>query len=622
MNTPLYWTAGLHHDGSALYVSSQQPKLGDRVTIKLRAPASAPIQRVFLRTAPDGENHLEAMHETWRDDHLAWWSVEMPVVMPANPYRFKLLTAEGAYFLNQAGVSRADGPEWNDFKLLADYASPAWAQSAVFYQIFPDRFAAGNPANQVPEGAWEIRGYKTTRRAWGDPVLTWKETGSLDYYGGDLPGIVQKIPYLVELGVNALYLNPIFVSYSNHRYDVSDFYNIDPYVGGNEGLAELRRATDEAGIKIMLDVTLNHLGWRHPWFTDAQNNPESATAEYFTFYERPEKYESWLGVRSLPKFNYRSEKLREQMYKSVDSVLRTWLRPPYRIDGWRLDVANMQARQGAIQLSHKIGRQLRRAVKEEAPNTYLIGEHFYDATTYLQGDELDATMNYSGFAIPLWRWLNGQDLGTDYRPEVADPVLMPAEAVVEQWTRFRAPLPWQVARHQFNLMDSHDTSRILHKLGEDKTLLPLATAILMTYPGTPSVYYGTEVGMTGGPDPDNRRTMPWNEAEWDHDLLAYFKRIIHLRRTAPALIDGGYQHLYAEGGLVVYQRQAPSQRLIVVGYRGPDALTECHVPVWHSGLNDGATLVDLLGGGSYRVENGTLALSNLARGTALILEER
>jgi alpha-glucosidase len=622
VNAPLHWTAGLHHDGSALYVSSQQPKLGDRLTIKLRVPSHAPVQRVFLRTAPDGENHLEAMHEEWRDDNWVRWAVEMPVAMPANPYRFKRLTSEGAYFLNQAGVSRADGPEWNDFKLIADYASPMWAQSAVFYQIFPDRFHAGDPANQVPEGAWEIKGFKTTRRKWGDPVLTWKEAGNLDYYGGDLPGIAQKLPYLVELGVNALYLNPIFVSHSNHRYDVSDFYNIDPYVGGNQGLADLRRATDEVGVKIMLDVTLNHLGWRNPWFTEAQQNPDAQTADYFTFYERPEKYESWLGVRSLPKFNYRSEKLRQQMYQSADSVLRTWLRPPYRIDGWRLDVANMQARQGAIQLAHKIGRQLRRSVKEEAPDMYLIGEHFYDATTYLQGDELDATMNYSGFTIPLWRWLNGQDLGADYRPEVADPVLMPAEALAEQWTRFRAPLPWQVARHQFNLMDSHDTSRILHKLGEDKTLLPLATAILMTYPGTPSIYYGTEVGMTGGPDPDNRRTMPWDEAAWDHDLFNYFKRIIHLRRTAPALIEGGYQLLHADGGLVVYQRQSPSQRLITVAHRGPDTLAESRIPVWHSGIHDGATLVDLLGGAMYRVENGELMISNLARGAALILEER
>ncbi|MBX3066050.1 MAG: maltodextrin glucosidase [Anaerolineae bacterium] len=622
MRANLHWTAGLHHDGSSLYVSNLAPQIGDRVTLKLRAPADAPIDRVLLRTAPDGENHLELMHEAHRDDHLVWYEVEMPIPMPSNPYRFKVITREGAYFLTQAGVSRADSPEWTDFKLLANYASPRWANSSVFYQIFPDRFYNGDPATTIPAGAWTKRNHSTQVRQWGELPLTWKESGSLDYYGGDLQGIAQKVPYLLDLGVNAIYLNPIFVAYSNHRYDIADFFKVDPYVGGDEGLIQLRETLDQHDMKMMLDVTLNHAGWQHPWFVEAQQNAESPTNEYFTFYEHPNRYEMWLGVPSLVKLNYRSEKLRDVMYRGQDSVLRKWMRAPFRIDGWRLDVANMQARQGSIQLAHKIGRGIRKAVKEESPEAYLIGEHFYDATTYLQGDELDATMNYSGFAIPLWRWLSGHDLGMDWRPEMADPTLMRGEDLAAQWTRFRSPLPWQVARHQYNLLDSHDTSRLLHKVHGDKSLLYLAAAILMTYPGTPSVYYGTEIGMTGAQDPDNRRTMPWDEHEWDHDLLKYFKQIIHLRRSAPALIDGGFQHLFAEDGLMVYQRQSSGQRLIVVGYRGPDTLLEHAIPVWHSGIHDGATLVDLLGGESYRVDGGLIAVRGLDKGAVLILEER
>jgi alpha-glucosidase len=620
--TSLHWTAGLHHDGSALYVGNQAPKIGDQVTIKLRTPATAPIERVILRTAPDGENHTELMHKIADDGHLVWWGVEMPIHMPLTPYRFKVMTTEGAYYYTHAGVSRTDGPEWTDFKLVASFTAPSWAHSAVFYQIFPDRFFNGDPSNDVPEGAWELRGFKTHRRSWGAPVLAWKEAGNLDYYGGDLQGITQKLPYLLDLGVNALYLNPIFTAHSNHRYDVSDFHSIDPYVGGNDGLALLRRETEAVGVKIMLDVTLNHCGWKNGWFTAAQADRHAPTAEYFTFHEHPHRYESWLGVRSLPKLNYRSQKLRDHLFRAPDSVLRTWMRPPYRVDGWRLDVANMQGRQGAYQVPHEIGREIRQAVKAERTDAYLIGEHFYDATTYLQGDELDATMNYAGFTLPLWRWLCGHDLGLEWKPEIADAQLLGGEELAEQWTRFRAPLPWQVARVQFNLLDSHDTSRLLHKLHGDKTLLRLALALLMAYPGTPSLYYGTEIGMTGGTDPDNRRCMPWEAEAWDHDLREYVKRLVRLRRTAPALIDGGFQHLYAVDGVVAFQRQSAEQRLIVVGQRGPNALALQLIPVWHGGLKEGATLVDMIGGGMYPVEGGMIRLSNVPKGTALILEER
>ena len=262
---------------------------------------------------------------------------------------------------------------------------------------------------------------------------------------------------------------------------------------------------------------------------------------------------------------------------------------------------------------------MRRAVKADNPQAYLFGEHFYDGTPHLQGDELDATMNYSGFTMPLWAWLAGRDHNIPPRPWT-DTTLLPGEALAEQWSRFRAAVPWAIARQQFNLLDSHDTPRILTLLNGDKALVKLAATILMTYPGVPSVYYADEIGMEGGNDPDCRRCMRWDEATWDTDLRAHFQQVIRLRRTAPALRRGGYQQVYADGGLIVYLRQAPEQRLLVVGYRGPDTLAGVEIPVWHAGLADGTTLTDLLGSGNQTVRHGMLRLDGLERGTTLLLE--
>jgi alpha-glucosidase len=502
---------------------------------------------------------------------------------------------------------------------LANFAAPAWLRDAVFYQIFPDRFYNGDPSNDVPPGAWTVGSFTVQRRNWGEPILTWKEGGNLDFYGGDLVGITHKLDYLVSLGVNALYLNPIFAARSNHRYDVTDFYSIDPYLGGNSALANLRAALDAVNMRMILDVTLNHCGWFNRWFTEAQADPNAPTAEFFTFYEHPYQYEMWLGVPSLPKLNYRSQRLRELMYRGADSILRRWLKPPYRIDGWRLDVANMQGRQGAQQLGHEIGREIRAAVKSEGRDRYLMGENFFDGTPHLQGDELDAVMNYQGFTLPLWRWLGNYDHGKGYYPLTSD-VPISAQTLAEQWTTFRAAVPFAIARQQYNLLDSHDTRRFLSIVNGNKALAKLGAVLLFTYLGVPSVYYGDEIGLAGENDPDNRRCMPWDETAWDHELLAHYKRLIALRRSASALCEGGFQQLYADSDLIAFQRQSAAQRLIVIGCRA--ARTATSVPVWQGGVPEGAQFIDLLGGGTYSVQSGRVALGALQAGAAFILEEK
>jgi alpha-glucosidase len=366
---------------------------------------------------------------------------------------------------------------------------------------------------------------------------------------------------------------------------------------------------DERGMKLILDMVPNHCGTTNPWFLAAQADPAAPTADFFTFKQRPDDYVSWLGVRSLPKLNYRSERLREWMYAGEDAIMRYWMRPPFSVDGWRLDVANMLARQGESQLEHKIGRGIRRAIKTESPHAYLLGENFYDATPQLQGDELDAVMNYRGFSLPLLSWLVGFDIYRTWRPELVDPQPLPTEALAAQWRAFMSAVPWQIATQQFNLLGSHDTRRIATILDDDETRVRVAVTLLFTYPGVPSVYYGDEIGLKGGGDPDNRRCMPWDPREWNADRRVFHQALMKLRRTSPALQRGGYQLLYASGDTLAFQREANEERLIVVARRGNDGLVA--LPVLHAGLPDGIHLRELLTGNEAVVTNGMLLLDSL-----------
>jgi alpha-glucosidase len=600
------WTRSIHHDGSPGYVRTTG-SVGERATIRLRTGADAPVEAVFLRTCPDGEQSIVAMEPVGADTVCRWWQVEMPLAMLRTGYRFLVRARDGTLWYNALGVTRHYPTDANDFKLLAGYNAPAWVRDAVFYQIFPDRFADGDPANNVRDGEYRLGGRPVKARPWGEPPS--REHGSAEFYGGDLQGIAQRLGYVADLGASALYLNPIFLAPSNHKYDVADYERVDPHLGGEEGLIALRGALDERGMQLILDIVPNHCGATHPWFTAAQADPHAPTAEFFTFRRHPGEYESWLGVASLPKLDYRSERLRELMYAGEGAIMRRWLRPPFKIDGWRIDVANMLGRQGPSDLGHKIGRGIRRAVKAENPAAYILGEHFFDGTPHLQGGELDASMNYQGFSFPVWRWLAGFEIAAAMGRPWADPRPIATADLVAQWAAFRAAIPWQIATQQFNLLGSHDTPRLRHIVGGDMRLVRVAAALLFTYPGVPCVYYGDEIGLEGAGDPDSRRTMPWDEGRWDHDLRGFYQRLARLRREAPALRWGGFQLLHAGEHSVAFQREAPEERLVVVARRGADGLAA--LPVRHAGIPDGARLHDLLSGAEAAVAGGELPLAGL-----------
>jgi alpha-glucosidase len=297
------------------------------------------------------------------------------------------------------------------------------------------------------------------------------------------------------------------------------------------------------------------------------------------------------------------------MYTGDNSVACYWLRPPYCIDGWRVDVANMLARQGESQLGHKVGRGLRRAVKSVSPHVYLMGENFFDGTSHLQGDELDATMNYQGFSAPLQRWLVGFDPSLVWRLDVHTPDLLPVEALATQWRTFLGAIPWQIAMQQFNLLGSHDTRRIQTIVGGDETLACIAVTLLFTFPGIPSVYYGDEIGMVGSNDPDCRRCMIWEKHQWNAERREFYQKLIRLRLTSPALRHGGFQILYAAGQTLAFLREIPEERVIVVARRAADGLVA--LPVQHGGLPDGMVLTESISGTETMVEQGMLSLASL-----------
>jgi alpha-glucosidase len=457
MTAPL-WLNSIHHDGSDKYVSILHPRLGDTVRLRIRLSADAPIRRVVLRTFPDGEQALMVMQRAALQPPAQWWEIDLPIGEPLTHYRFVIDSDEGLWHFSAAGPSSFVPLDATDFRILADYHPPEWLESAVFYQIFPDRFANGDPANDPTSEEYEYRGQRPKTYPW-EAAPDDDQFFPLVFYGGDLAGIESRLDYLADLGINALYLNPVFHAYSNHKYDVADYDHVDPHFGGNEALASLRRALNARGMRYILDIVPNHCGYWHPWFQNALADPLAAEAEFFSFNRHPDDYATWLGVWVLPKLNYLSMELRRRIYEAPQAVFRRWLHPPFSADGWRVDVANMLGRQGPTQIGLEISQGIRRAVKEAKPDAYLMGENFFDATGQLQGDQWDGVMNYDGFTHPLWYWLSGYTQGAHGFTEMLTAPQWPTEAMVGMWQSRLAAIPWAIALQQYNILDSHDTIR-------------------------------------------------------------------------------------------------------------------------------------------------------------------
>lgn len=611
------WLYSIHHDGSAQYVSDPYPRLGDRVRLRLRTSVDAPVRNIYLRTYPDGEQAFATMQPGPIEPPARWWEVDLPINEPLVHYRFIINAKDGLWHYTAAGPVIHEPTDATDFKILADYQPVDWLQNSVFYQIFPERFANGDPSNDPPDGAYEFHGYRSRTMGWEQP-LPEGASSFFSFYGGDLAGIVQHLDYLQMLGVNALYLNPIFTAYTPHKYDVADYDNVDPHFGGNEALIALRRALDEHHMRYILDMVPNHCGLMHPWFQRAQADPNSVEHGFFTFTQYPDQWEGWMGHSLLPKLNYQSAELCRLMYEAQDSAFRKWLRPPYSADGWRVDVANMLGRQGAIQMGTEITRAIRRAVKTTRPDAYFMAENFHDGTVMLQGDQYDAVMNYMGFTTPLGHWLHGyEQKALNWKETITSALPYSTAALADTWHHRRAAIPWVINQQQYNLLGSHDTMRIRSLLGGNDALHRLATVLLMTFPGVPGLYYGDEIGMAEHPELKQRACMIWDQNRWNHSLLNFHRELIALRRGSPALQRGGFQMLLTAPDTLAYQRESNEGRVLVVAHRAEQPRPASTIDVAYGGIPNGTRFVEHFSGQEATVEDSKLALPEHPQGATL-----
>lgn len=546
--------------------------LGDQLWLKLALFGEQPEQ-VLVRIEPDNEEFLIPMQPEHSQHGWTFYSAKVikSEHIEQTLYLFKMLWAERSLWLTAAGVESHMPRNIHMFRYSHDQRFPSWATSQVFYQVFPERFANGNAALTPTPAEYKYLGKRDiVVKDWHEAPTF--ENGPFEFFGGDLPGLQNKLSYLQEqLGVTALYLNPVFSSQSNHKYDTTDYFNVDPHFGGNEALVDLVTDMKQRNMKLVLDAVINHTSLAHPWFVSGQHGDKRNKARYC--YDADGKVESWKGHGSLPVLDFSNEDNLNDLVLAEDSVIRHWLRAPYQIDGWRMDVIHMiGAGKGAKNNAHYI-RQLRDVIKQENSEAMLLGEHFFEATDWLQGDQEDCAMNYFGFAHPIRAFLANLDIALH-------PVRISGFEFAK-WTReARARVSFQHQLMQFNQLDSHDTPRFLSMLKGNRALMKVAIGFLMSYIGTPCLYYGTEIGLVGEGDPDCRRPFPWDETEWDGDLFSHTQQWIAWRKEYAVLQQGAIQDLFASDNSYIFGRVLGKQAIVIAMNRGEteSATFECHLP--------------------------------------------
>ncbi|WP_034341205.1 alpha-amylase family glycosyl hydrolase [Deinococcus misasensis] len=558
--------ATVWHDHTPGYTEQLGARLGSKVKVRLKSKHQP--EHVQLLLPISGEiNEFKARAIPALDGEGFWYEADLPLQQSRTPYAWHLTFINDSFYFTQAGVSRVRRGYRDFFQYLAEHNVPEWVFKSCFYQIFVDRFRNGNTETDVrdneylypapetvevhnrvdPERASRFVPKPVMKAEWGTPPDRKGDVHA--HYGGDLEGITEAIPYLNELGVNALWLTPIFESPSNHKYDTKDYRTVDPHFGGRRAFDEMLARAHMSGIKVILDGVFNHTGDLHAMFQKALYNPGIPERTLFTWHgsDTP-TYEAFFGVPTLPKVDYSSELAFQEFIDGPNSVVRYWLKAG--IDGWRLDVAQMIGRKGTDEGNLEIHRRLKKAAREENPQAFIFGERFFDAEHALDGRGEDAVMNYHGFGLPVMEWL-AQASGSFV------PVQARAEEVVDlMWDAYQA-LPPQVALSQVNLIDSHDVARALYRLGNDKSKLRVALSMLYTYVGVPCMFYGTEVGLTQhekGTMPFCRVTMPWEEEAWDLDLLSFTKKLIALRKSHKALQQGSLRFLLGSNDTIAYER--------------------------------------------------------------------
>ena len=613
---PVINVGGLFSDGSEYYRIPQEPGINDQVKVRFRTCADN-ADEVYL--IYNGEELVMSVEES--DDLFDYYTAVIPAGEKYISYYFEVHSGCVTCYYNRIGVQKNVNPDYN-FEICPGFDVPDWAKGAVFYQIYVDRFCNGDPSNDVLDNEYCYIDSPTRQ------VKDWYEyPANMDvgrFYGGDLQGVKDKLDYLQDLGVDVIYFNPLFVSPSNHKYDIQDYDYIDPHFGkivvdegeclpdgvkenkratkyisrvtdkrnleaSNQFFAELVEEIHSRGMRVILDGVFNHCGSFNKWMDreciyENQEGYEkgayvswsSPYKSFFKFYNEEvwpynTTYDGWWGHDTLPKLNYEDS---PKLVEYILNIAKKWVSPPYNVDGWRLAVAADLGH--SEEYNHKFWRMFRKAVKEANPNAIVLAEHYGDPKPWLKGDQWDTVMNYDAFMEPITWFLTGVEKHSDeFRGDLLGNPDTFMGAMNYHMARFQRP-SLEIA---MNELSNHDHSRFLtrtnrrvgrtHTMGPqaanegiDKSIFRQGVVFQMTWPGAPTIYYGDEAGLCGWTDPDNRRTYPWGRE--DMELIRFHKDMICIHKNYEALIRGSVMFLHGAHKIIAYGRFTDTEQLVVI----------------------------------------------------------
>ncbi len=632
---PVLNRRALFADATAEYRNPPQPDVNEEVVFRFRT-AKYNVDEVNIVI----NNITYTMVKVDNDSIFDFYEMKYTVGEGKIYYYFEVKSGKTVCYYNQIGVIKDLNPYYN-FEIMPGFKVPEWAIGTVMYQIYIDRFYNGNCNNDVKDREYAyLGGYSAQVTDWNKYPA---QDGVREFYGGDLQGVVDKLDYLKDLGIEAIYFNPLFVSPSNHKYDIQDYDYIDPHIAviidekgeqlvegdmdnthaslyinrvtnrinleaSNAFFAKVVEEIHKAGMKVIIDGVFNHCGSFNKWLDKEKiystSDDEYASGAYidensryhnfFKFYNDQwpynNSYDGWWGHDTLPKLNYEGSK---ELEDYIIGIAKKWLSPPYNVDGWRLDVA---ADLGYSQdYNHSFWQRFRDEVKSVNPNAIIIAENYGDSNAWLQGKEWDTVMNYDAFMEPVTWFLTGMQKHSD---EYREDMLGNADSFFGAMHHNMARLGGQSLAVAMNELSNHDHSRFLTRtnrtvgrvaskgseaasFGISKAVMKEAVVIQMTWPGAPTIYYGDEAGVCGWTDPDNRRTYPWGHE--DEELIAFHKAMINVHKESEALRHGSYKQLNAEYNLICYGRFTSDDVVIVVINNGDDE-RRARIPVWELGL--------------------------------------
>ena len=625
----------LYSDESPQYQIPFEPNPGDTVKIRFRTLKNNVDAVYFISGSIRAQMQVGLVR-----NGFDYYEIEIPVGNEPIRYFFEIQAGRVVCYYNKLGVTR-ELQEMYSFGIIPGFHTPDWAKGAVMYQIFVDRFCNGDPSNDVLTGEYSYIGEQVNK------VDDWnrfpEQMDVRNFYGGDLQGVIDKMDYLQDLGVQVIYLNPVFVSPSNHKYDIQDYDYIDPHFGkivsdegdllwpgdkdntratryidrvtnkanleaSNELFIHLVEEAHKRGMKVILDGVFNHCGSFNKWLDReriyeagkgyepgayvAQDSPYHTFFKFYNEHNWPynEFYDGWWGHDTLPKLNYEGS---QALFDYVLRVAKKWVSPPFNADGWRLDVA---ADLGHSQeYNHYFWQQFRKAVKEANPEAIILAEHYGNTRDWLQGNEWDTVMNYDAFMEPITWFLTGVEKHSD---EYREDLLGNADAFFGSMRNYMTRFNTQSLQVAMNELSNHDHSRFMtrtnHRVGRtasvgpqaadegvDKALFRLGVMIQMTWPGAPTIYYGDEAGLCGWTDPDNRRTYPWGRE--DQELIEFHRQLIRIHKDYQVFKTGSIIFLKGQYKLIGYGRFDDNDKIVVM-INSSDEVREADVPVWRLGI--------------------------------------